>query len=190
MDADSTPKHKIKHDAPEEQSRVSRRLEGLLELAGAFPEMEMSARCQDRLDELFQMQTKLNDLAFEKNGLVDRTGKQLTMACVIEDAVSNMNNGGTCQVNSLTNEWLTRYTQALGKEVEEIAEALPWKFWSKSKTDLAHVREEIIDALHFWISLALVSGMDSGDVMDEYSRKYRTNMERQQTNYTARGDLS
>lgn len=158
-------------------------------LAGAFHEMEMPSRNHDRLDELFRMQSKLNDLAFEKNQLVNHKGTQLTMRELVT-AAQQAKETGSCSVNSLTNEWVRRYTQALGAEVKEVEELIPVKFWSKSKLDLPHLHEEIIDSLHFWISLALVSGLDADAVMDTYREKYRVNVERQLTNYTARGDMA
>lgn len=156
-------------------------------LAGAFPEMEMPARCQDRLDDLFRMQAELNDLAFVTQGLVDRTGSQLTLRHLVESAKAALADG-KCSVNSITSEWLQKYTKALGVEVQEIQEALPWKFWSKSGVDLPHIQEEIIDALHFFISLALVAGLDSSTLMDAYAVKYKVNLERQRNGYVARGD--
>lgn len=158
-------------------------------LAGSFPEMEMPARCQDRLDDLFRMQSELNDLAFRTQGLVDRTGSPLTMAHLVESAKSALADG-KCSVNSITSEWLQKYTKALGAEVQEIQEALPWKWWSKSGVDIAHIQEEAIDVLHFFLSLALVAGLDSETLMNAYFAKYKVNVIRQINNYVARGDIA
>lgn len=51
--------------------------------------------------------------------------------------------------------------------------------------DLQAIRVEIVDMLHFWISLALASGMDAADVARVYKGKHEINEKRQDEGYSA-----
>jgi len=188
--------HDRDHDRellPDHDSEVlAKRLAGFRALAGAFPDMEFPDREPvDMLERLFEMQSGLNNYVFLKQGLVDRNQNHLTMTTLLESAKQILaDDSGKATVNSLTVEWLTKYVKALSEEVGEVGEALPWKFWSKSVADLDHVQEEIVDALHFWISLSLVSGMDARAVFQKYLDKNRVNLDRQNQGYVAKGDIS
>ena len=86
--------------------------------------------------------------------------------------------------NSLINEWLGKYLTALEDESRELREELLWKWWSKDFLDLQNIRVEITDQLHFWISLALASGMSAEDVFRAYTQKNAVNHARQEKGYS------
>jgi hypothetical protein len=57
------------------------------------------------------------------------------------------------------------------------------------------IRVEIVDILHFWISLALASGLDAEETLRLYRLKNEINLKRQDAGYdasakTGRDDLS
>jgi dimeric dUTPase (all-alpha-NTP-PPase superfamily) len=71
------------------------------------------------------------------------------------------------------------------EEGRELSEEVPWKWWSKESLDMEAIRVEIVDMLHFWISLALVSGMDAAEVHRLYLLKNEVNHRRQDAGYDA-----
>ncbi|MDR1760274.1 MAG: dUTPase [Fibrobacter sp.] len=134
---------------------------------------------KDMLEELFRLQTSLNDYIFNKKGLQDKDGRPLTMSRLMQSAAEN-----ELGPNSDTNVWLSKFLQALNDESREVSEELLWKWWSKDTLNMENIREEIVDQLHFWISLALASGMNAKDVFECYLRKNKVNIERQNQDYS------
>lgn len=49
---------------------------------------------------------------------------------------------------------------------------------------MQNIRVEVIDLLHFWISLAMTSGMTADDVFRLYQQKSQINFERQRKGYS------
>lgn len=71
---------------------------------------------------------------------------------------------------------------------EEIGEAMnclknkPWK-QTHMQTDEAHYKEELIDALHFFVELLILSGFTPHDVYNFYFKKNEVNKFRQESKY-------
>jgi dimeric dUTPase (all-alpha-NTP-PPase superfamily) len=133
----------------------------------------------DKLEELFHLQEILNDFVFSKQDLRDKNGKVLTMAALREQSQS----GELLGPNTEVNQWLRKYLEALTDESRELGEELLWKWWSKDKLDMQNIRIEIVDQLHFWLSLAITAGMDAEKVFDIYAQKNKVNIERQKAGY-------
>jgi len=133
----------------------------------------------DKLEELFRLQETLNDFVFAKQDLRDKNGNVLTMALLKEQAASGESLGPNTEVN----QWLRKYLEALNDESKELGEELLWKWWSKDKLDMQNIRIEIVDQLHFWLSLAITAGMDAEKVFGIYMQKNKVNIERQNANY-------
>jgi dimeric dUTPase (all-alpha-NTP-PPase superfamily) len=133
----------------------------------------------DKLDQLFALQSQLNDRIFAKKDIRDSEGKTLTMASLIAEAQQP-----ELGPNTKVNEWLGKYLQALDDESRELKEELLWKWWSKDHLDMQNIRVEIIDQLHFWMSLALTAGMDAESVFKIYMQKNAVNHARQENNYS------
>lgn len=133
----------------------------------------------DKLDQLFALQGELNDRIFAKKDIRDNDGKVLTMEALMAEA-----GGGALGPNTKVNEWLGKYLTALEDESRELREELLWKWWSKDHLDMQNIRVEIIDQLHFWISLALTAGMDARTVFSLYMQKNAVNHQRQESGYS------
>jgi dimeric dUTPase (all-alpha-NTP-PPase superfamily) len=133
----------------------------------------------DKLEQLFALQKELNDRIFAKKDIRDNEGQVLTMAALMAEA--RRENLGP---NTKVNEWLGKYQQALDDEGRELREELLWKWWSKDFLDMQNIRVEIVDQLHFWISLALTAGMDAETVFSLYMQKNAVNHQRQQNDYS------
>jgi len=138
----------------------------------------MSAK--DKLEELFELQASLNDFVFQKQNLRSVDGSPLNMESLIQQAKAD----GGIGPNTDTNTWLSKYLTAMEDESRELRDELLWKWWSKDKLDMQNIRVEIVDQLHFWLSLAMVSGMDAQKVYDLYMQKNQVNIERQKSGYS------
>lgn len=85
--------------------------------------------------------------------------------------------------------WLLQYSRALSQEVAEMIDSVPWKWWAKYQTlDLENVRVEIVDMVHFLVSLAQVAGLEAADVHELYMKKNRVNFRRQETGYAKKDE--
>jgi dimeric dUTPase (all-alpha-NTP-PPase superfamily) len=133
----------------------------------------------DKLDQLFSLQLELNDRIFAKKDIRDNDGKVLTMAALIAEAQKQ-----GLGPNTKVNEWLGKYLQALDDESRELKEELLWKWWSKDHLDMQNIRVEIIDQLHFWMSLAMTAGLDAESVFRIYMQKNAVNHARQENDYS------
>ena len=86
-------------------------------------------------------------------------------------------------------EWILKYSRALQQEVSELTDCVPWKWWAKyQKFDEQNARVELIDILHFLISIAQVLGMSPEDVFNTYCKKNQINHHRQETGYTTKDE--
>ena len=132
----------------------------------------------DMLKRIFRMQAELNDYVFKKNGLMDTSGKLLTMDTIY----SNVSEGGL-KVNDLPNAWLSNYSRAMREEILELDEELLWKWWSKDDIDIQNIRVELIDILHFLVSALICSGLTPEKVYDIYCQKHAVNLNRQDSGY-------
>jgi len=111
----------------------------------------------DQWQELFRMQKALN----ERIGVFTET---------LDDA------GKT--------QWVLNYCRAMSQELAELTDSVPWKWWAKyQKFDAQNARVEVVDLLHFLISLAQVLGMSAEDVFQAYLKKNEVNLKRQDSGY-------
>jgi dimeric dUTPase (all-alpha-NTP-PPase superfamily) len=86
-------------------------------------------------------------------------------------------------------EWLLNYSRALSQEIAELIDSVPWKWWAKYQTfDEQNARVEVVDMLHFVVSLAQVLGMSADDVYQRYMKKNEVNLARQDLGYTAKDE--
>jgi dimeric dUTPase (all-alpha-NTP-PPase superfamily) len=79
--------------------------------------------------------------------------------------------------------WLIRFDLAMRQEMAELIDSLHWKWWKKQETDIGNVKVELVDILHFWVSMCTVVGLDAKSVMDLYFKKNKLNHKRQDGGY-------
>lgn len=85
--------------------------------------------------------------------------------------------------------WVLNYCRAMTQEVAELTDSVPWKWWAKYQTfDEQNARVEVVDLLHFLISLAQVLGLGADDVYGLYMQKNKVNHARQDSGYAAKND--
>lgn len=140
----------------------------------------MEANREDMLKTLFEMQKKLNDHTFQKYRICDQGSSDILTSARLLEAGREEGLGPS----SVTNKWLTNYLKADNDESRELGEELLWKWWSKDTLDMQNIRVEIVDKLHFLISLSIGAGMDAEDIFDIYTKKNAVNIERLNNNYS------
>ena len=117
---------------------------------------------QDQLRELFRMQKALNE----------RIGVQ-TESMTEEQKT----------------EWVLNYCRAMGQELAELTDSVPWKWWAKyQEFDEQNARVEVVDLFHFLISMAQVLGMSADDVFQAYLKKNEVNFKRQESGYSVKDE--
>ena len=76
-------------------------------------------------------------------------------------------------------EFLFTMSYAMLEEVVEVIRELNWKPWKhKHELELDKIKEELIDVLHFWLTIANCLKMNSEEILSLYSKKNRKNRER------------
>ena len=116
----------------------------------------------DKLDEIFTLQKQLNQRIGVDTHALDEAGQR---------------------------EWVLNYTRAMSQELAELVDSVPWKWWAKYQTfDLQNARVEVVDLLHFLVSLAQVLGLTAEDVHRLYTAKHQVNVQRQDRGYAEKDE--
>ena len=83
----------------------------------------------------------------------------------------------------LKRKWFLNFELALKQESAEAIDSLNWKWWKKDTDDWENVKVELIDMLHFWVSMCTFAGLDAKDVFELYAKKHKLNEKRQDEGY-------
>ena len=77
-------------------------------------------------------------------------------------------------------EWIQRETLAMMSELAELIDEVNFKWWKNKKpVDIELVRGELVDILHFFVSMCLKTGMDAEMLFEKYLEKNQENFDRQ-----------
>ncbi|MEL7601877.1 MAG: dUTPase [Bacillota bacterium] len=77
-------------------------------------------------------------------------------------------------------EWIQKDVLAIVAELGELLDEVNFKWWKNPKEiDTAAVQEELVDVLHFFISMCIRAGMSAEDLYRIYSDKNKENVDRQ-----------
>ena len=77
----------------------------------------------------------------------------------------------------------------MSQEIAELTDCVPWKWWAKyQKFDKQNARVEIVDLLHFLVSMAQVMELTPDDIFEAYTKKHRVNLARQESGYTTKDE--
>lgn len=80
-------------------------------------------------------------------------------------------------------EWFLKFERALSQELAEAVDSVNWKWWKKQEDNWNNAKIELIDILHFWVSMCTVAGLSAKDVIDLYNKKNDLNHKRQDNGY-------
>lgn len=130
-----------------------------------------------RLQELFEMQATLNDR-------VGLDGDKF--------AVDFADGEGSEENLMEAGRWIDDMLKAMASEMEELRRCTFWKHWCSEAQEgrrymvhnLEGARKEVIDMLHFWVSLAQIVGMTPAMVENMYVEKLAKNLKRQDDGYS------
>lgn len=105
----------------------------------------------DKLAEMFDMQTKLDQRIVTERGIA-----------------------------KTTDEWVVGLSIAMESEIDEIRREVNWKWWKNPKPiDQDSLQGEVIDMWHFLLSLSRVVGLTPDDIHRIYMEKNAENHARQ-----------
>lgn len=105
----------------------------------------------DKLSEMYDMQTKLDQRIITERGIA-----------------------------KTTDEWVVGLTIAMESEIDEIRREVNWRWWKNGKPiDQCALQEEVVDMWHFLLSLSRVVGMSPDDIHRIYMTKNAENHARQ-----------
>lgn len=79
--------------------------------------------------------------------------------------------------------WFMNYELALRQESCEAIDSLSWKWWKKMDDDWDNVKIELVDMLHFWVSMCIAAGLTAEEVVTLYFKKNQLNHDRQDQGY-------
>ncbi len=110
-------------------------------------------KTRDKLEVIFEMQKALNDDIRERRNLQGISPEQ----------------------------WIQRQMLAMLSEMAEVLDEVNFKWWKNPKpVDENALRDELVDVLHFFVSMCLEAGMTPQDLFDRYLAKNQENFLRQQ----------
>ena len=79
-----------------------------------------------------------------------------------------------------TDKWIQMQTLAMLSELAELIDEVNFKWWKNPKpVDGDRVKEELVDILHFFVSMCLTSGMSAQELFGRYIEKNQENFDRQ-----------
>ncbi len=107
---------------------------------------------KDKLDVIFEMQQKLNDDIKKRRDIPAFTKE----------------------------EWMQKQTLAMLSEISEVLDEVNFKWWKNPKpVNEEAIKEELVDILHFFISMCLVYDMSAEELYQKYLDKNKENFDRQ-----------
>jgi len=77
-------------------------------------------------------------------------------------------------------EWIQKGVLAMVAELSEVLDEARFKWWKNHEPiDETALKNELVDVLHFFISMCIRSGMSADELYDLYVEKNRENFNRQ-----------
>ena len=76
-----------------------------------------------------------------------------------------------------------QFELALRQESAEAIDSLNWKWWKKDEDDWDNIKIELVDILHFWVSMCTIADVSAEDVINLYLKKNELNHKRQNEGY-------
>ncbi len=106
----------------------------------------------DKLETIFQLQKQLNDDISDRRGLGRMEGA----------------------------EWIQKNVLAMVSELGELLNEVNFKWWKNERPiDRDAACEEMVDVLHFFVSMCCCIGMDAQELFERYIEKNKENFDRQ-----------
>lgn len=77
------------------------------------------------------------------------------------------------------NVWIQKEVLAMVSELGELLDEVSFKWWKDQEVDPEAAKEELVDILHFFVSMCIKAGITSQDLYEAYLAKNKENFARQ-----------
>jgi len=115
-------------------------------------------------------------IALSEQGAVDKLAAIFKMQKSFDDEVIVRRNLQGIPAS----EWLQKQTLAMISELAELLDEVNFKWWKNPKEiDMGSVRDELVDILHFFVSMCIKTGMNAEELYARYLAKNEENFKRQ-----------
>lgn len=136
----------------------------------------------DKLDRIFSAQA---DLMSNYKGIAEQHYSKIFKSEVKfsdESFKGGSHNIHTKEGNYLIRDMLNAASQEIGEAIQVLKN---WKAWKQTEmpSDEEHFKEELIDALHFFVEACIFAGITSEELYEIYFKKNEVNHFRQESNY-------
>lgn len=136
----------------------------------------------DKLDQIFSAQ---GDLMSNYKEIAEKHYSKIFKSDVKfseESFKGGAHNIHTKEGNYLIRDMLNAASQEIGEAIQVLKN---WKAWKQTEmaSDEEHFKEELIDALHFYIEACIFAGITSEELHEIYFKKNEVNHFRQESNY-------
>lgn len=106
---------------------------------------------------------------------MDKLEKIFEMQKLLDDDIAVRRN-----LDFTTEEWMQKEVLAMVSELSEVLDEVNFKWWKNKKPfDSDALRGELVDILHFFVSMCIRSGMDADELFARYIDKNKENFDRQ-----------
>ena len=106
---------------------------------------------------------------------MDKLEKIFEMQKLLDDDIAARRN-----LDFTTEEWMQKEVLAMLSELSEVLDEVNFKWWKNKKPlDTDALRGELVDILHFFVSMCIRSGMDADELFARYIEKNQENFDRQ-----------
>lgn len=107
----------------------------------------------DKLEHIFEMQEKLNSFIINNHKIHKQYSPEV---------------------------WIQKNILAVISELSEVLDEVNFKWWKNPKAiDSQSLKEELVDVLHFFVSMCLHAGMTADELYQIYLEKNKENIKRQ-----------
>ena len=106
---------------------------------------------------------------------MDKLEKIFEMQKLLDDDIAARRN-----LDFTTEEWMQKEVLAMLSELSEVLDEVNFTWWKNKKPlDTDALRGELVDILHFFVSMCIRSGMDADELFARYIEKNKENFDRQ-----------
>ena len=106
---------------------------------------------------------------------MDKLEKIFEMQKLLDDDIAARRN-----LDFTTEEWMQKEVLAMLSELSKVLDEVNFKWWKNKKPlDTDALRGELVDILHFFVSMCIRSGMDADELFARYIEKNKENFDRQ-----------
>ncbi|MDO4571853.1 MAG: dUTPase [Clostridia bacterium] len=106
---------------------------------------------------------------------MDKLDKIFSMQKALDDDIAERR-----QLSFTREEWIQKGVLAMLSELSEVLDEARFKWWKNAEpVDEAALRDELVDVLHFFVSMCIRSGMSAEELYGRYVEKNRENFDRQ-----------